>query len=483
MTLLEKKFISFCSSLLGENAVLVSDQDKLPYLTDWRKRYIGEACCVLFPQTVNEVSTVVKYAQEHGIALVPQGGNTGLSGGAVPFGKTNEAILNLKKLSRFRYFDQINQTVTVDSGCVLSDIQEFAKKNGLFFPLSLGSEGSCTIGGNLATNAGGVNVIHYGNTRSLCLGLEVVLASGKIWNGMRQLHKDNSGYALKEIFIGSEGKLGVITGAVLKLFPKPTCLTAFVALPSFQSALHIMNRLRSEICTPLTAFELISNNAIQVVQQHYNHYLNVLEPKLTSCIDVPYFALIECIVGKIGDSEKKTNKNKENIFECLIEMYESKVIQEVWIAQNDHQAKNLWHIRESIPLAQAKNGLNVKHDISLPISMIGKFVKNISRQLSITHPGSKIIHFGHLGDGNLHFNVAAPENIEASTFLKQEESSINHYVYEEVDRCRGSFSAEHGIGQLKTNLMMKYKSPEEIDLMKKLKFAWDPNNLFNPGKL
>lgn len=479
----EEKFIHSCLALLGNNAVLTEKEQKKTYLTDWRKRYTGKACCVLLPENTKQVADIVKLAREYCISLVPQGGNTGLSGGATPSEKGNQALLSLKRLGNIRYIDSVNQTIAVDSGCILTDVQKFAEKNNLYFPLALGSEGSCTIGGNLATNAGGVNVLHYGNARSLCLGLEVVLSSGEIWDGMKQLHKDNSGYALKEIFIGSEGTLGVITGAVLKLFPKPLCFNAFIALNSFEASLYLIKLLRSQICTPLTGFEIISNAAIQVVTQHYPSYVSILEPGFSSSSDAPYFALIECVIGKMGDMEKTIAENKQNIIKCLSDTSEKGLLKEAWIAQNNQQAENFWKIRESIPLAQAKNGLNVKHDISLPISMIQAFLKNVTQRLSKTHPQARIIHFGHLGDGNLHFNVSAPSDSDACEFLKKEEKLINQCVYEEVSKCHGSFSAEHGIGQFKTDLLVKYKSSSEINLMKKLKQAWDPDELFNPGKL
>lgn len=467
-----RDFVAACRTLLGEANVLTEPHDTAAYVTDWRGRYTGRTCAVLRPASATEVAEVVRLARQHRVALVPQGGNTGLSGGATPDESGAQAVLSLARMRAVRAVDTANDTITVEAGCVLAEVQSAARAAGRLFPLSLAAEGSCTIGGNLATNAGGTGVLRYGNTRELCLGLEVVTASGDIWNGLRGLRKDNTGYDLRDLFIGSEGTLGIITAAVLKLYPEPVAkMTALAAVPCADAALELLKLARQRAGALLTGFELMSAFCMELVTQHF--------PQLRLPFDAPapYTVLLE-----ISDNESEAHA--QAMFESLLEAgFEQGSVLDAVVAQNVAQSRAFWDLREHIPLAQAQEGLNIKHDIAVPISRIGDFVKVSDQALAEAFPGVRMVTFGHLGDGNLHYNVQAPLGEDGKRFLNEKQDAINTLVYDNVNRHGGSISAEHGLGQLKVDSAARYKSPTEIALMQAVKQALDPADLMNPGKV
>ncbi|KAB2897519.1 MAG: FAD-binding oxidoreductase, partial [Burkholderiaceae bacterium] len=417
---------------------------------------------------------VVRACVAAGAAVVPQGGNTGLAVGSTPDASGTQVVLSLTRLAAVRAIDKDNLTMTVEAGCILQNVQEAADKAGLLFPLSLAAEGSCTIGGNLATNAGGTQVVRYGNARELCLGLEVVTPQGEIWNGLKGLRKDNTGYDLRDLFIGSEGTLGIITAATLKLHPKPAAqLTAWAAVPSMEQAVALLGLAHQHLGAGLTGFEVMGRFALSLVHKH----MPQLRVPFIDQEDVPYGVLLE-------NSDSESEDHARARFEALLETaFEAGCVSDAVVAENLSQAHNLWHIRESIPLAQAEEGLNIKHDISVPISRIPAFVEHADALLAREIPGVRLVNFGHLGDGNLHYNVQAPADGDAKAFLRDEEERVNHLVYEAVARFGGSFSAEHGIGALKVDKLQQYQSPVALGMMRAIKQALDPQGLMNPGRV
>jgi FAD/FMN-containing dehydrogenase len=401
------------------------------------------------------VARVVELCADEGVAVVPQGGNTGLVGGSVPTGTRREIVLALGRMNQIRELDALNDTVTVDAGCVLATVQRAAEQAGRLFPLSLAAEGSCQIGGNLSTNAGGVNVLRYGNAREQVLGLEVVLPDGRVWNGLRALRKDNTGYDLKHLFLGAEGTLGVITAAVLRLYPKPAAsATAWIALGEAREAVELLARLRARLGERISAFELVSRACLEAVLQHFKELRDPLPAPH------PWYVLAE-----FADSGAEVELH-ERVAQALAE-------REAVIAQSGEQARSLWRIRETIPEAQFAN---VKHDISMPISRIPDFTRSAGEALARAFPGVPIFCFGHVGDGNLHYNVGTQA-------LLEQRDAINHIVYQNVERLGGSISAEHGLGQLKRAAIRDHKPALELELMRKLKAALDPKGLMNPGKV
>jgi FAD/FMN-containing dehydrogenase len=435
--------------------VLTAPQDTKPYFTDWRRQYSAAAECVVRPASTQEVSQVLAVCAQEDVAIVPQGGNTGLVGGSVPTGARRELVLALGRMNRIRTLDVLNDTVTVEAGCVLSAVQRAADEAGRLFPLSLAAEGSCQIGGNLSTNAGGVNVLRYGNARELVLGLEVVLPDGRVWDGLRGLRKDNTGYDLKQIFLGAEGTLGIITAAVLRLYPRPSAAaTAWIALQTPRQAVELLAELRERLGERISAFELVSRACLEAVLAH----VAALRDPLPA--PYPWYVL-----AQFADSGSAAELH-ERVAQALAEY-------QAVLAQSGEQARSLWRIRETIPEAQFTN---VKHDISLPISHIPDFIALAEDELKTSFVQTEIYCFGHVGDGNLHYNVG-PERLLASR------DAVNRIVYDAVQRLGGSISAEHGLGQLKREAIRAHKSPIELELMRRLKAALDPHGLMNPGKV
>ena len=458
-------------SALGESFVLTSPAGMSPYAVDHRKRYAGKPLAVVRPADVEQVAAVVRLCAENGTAVVPQGGNTGLVGGATPDASGSHVVLSLSRLNRIRALDGLNNTITVEAGCVLATIQQAAEAADRLFPLSLASEGSCQIGGNLSSNAGGTAVLRYGNTRELTLGLEVVLPSGEIWNGLRGLRKDNTGYDLKQLFIGAEGTLGIITAAVLKLFPRPAgTATAIVALPTPRTALQLLGKLQSRCGERLTGFELFSETCLALVLKHYAACRRPLAA--TS----PYFVLIE-----LSDSQSMSAVT-DMLEAALGDAMNDALITDAAIASSMAQSREFWTLRENISEAQAKEGPNIKHDVALPISAVADFVEQADAALGAAFPGVRMVNFGHLGDGNLHYNVSPPEGTDAKGFLENQ-AEINRLVYDAVACFNGSISAEHGLGQLKRDIINDYKAAVELDLMRSVKRALDPLGIMNPGKV
>jgi len=458
--------------VLGKQYVLTEEVDKLPYLTDWRKRYTGKALAVLLPKTTNEVVDIVKLCATKNIAIVPQGGHTGFCGGATPDNSGKQVILNLKRMNHILEIDVANQTITLEAGCILQAIQEKAASQDFLFPLSLGAEGSCMIGGNLATNAGGTNVLRYGNTRDLCLGLEVVTARGEIWNGMKGLRKDNTGYDLRDLFIGSEGTLGIITAAVMKLYPLPTSQwTTLVATKDIASTIALLNLFQKRATSLLTGFEMMTQESLALNEKHFPHMANPLKG------NPPFTILIEL-------SDHESEEHVRQLLETVLEeAFAANLINDAVIASNLSQANAFWHMREHITLAQAEEGANLKHDITIPVSLLDSFIQETDALMRARYPGVRIINFGHLGDGNLHYNIAPPLGTDPTSFNLANEKAIHELVYGQVERCQGSISAEHGVGQLKLDVLRAHKGAVAHDLMKALKTALDPQNILNPHKV
>lgn len=464
--------LAVLQEIVGAEHVLTGEQAQA-YLTDWRGRYTGKAQAVVRPGSAEEIAKIMKTCQQYEIPVVPQGGNTGLCGGATPNNKGDAIVVLLTRLNKVLEIDTDNDTITVQAGCILQSVQEAAANAGRLFPLSLAAEGSCTIGGNLATNAGGTQVLRYGNTRDLALGLQVVTADGEVWDGLRGLRKDNTGYDLRNLYIGSEGTLGIITAATLKLYPQPVAkCTALLALDDIEASVKMLSRARAGFGSSLTGFELMSNYCLRSVTNLFPQQKMPFEgPSLESA----WYALLE-----ISDSESAEHARER--FEHVVgEAIEAGEVQDAVIAESIQQSKDLWHLRESIPLAEAEIGKGIKHDVSIPVSKIAEFVEKTNGLLQKSFPGVRHIIFGHLGDGNLHYNVGAPLGEEEGFLSRQKE--VYEVVHNSVHAFNGSISAEHGVGQLKKDLLPNYKSAVELSLMRKIKRALDPNGLMNPGKV
>jgi len=466
----QQSLIAQLVNIVGTDNVITSATDMAPHLTDWRGRYHGAACCVVRPATTDEVAAIVRVCAKAGVVMVPQGGNTSHCGASIPDISGEAVLISLSRLNRIRVVDPANNTITVEAGCVLQTVQDAALKAGRLFPLSLAAEGSCQIGGNLSTNAGGVQVLRYGNTRELTLGLEVVLPSGEVWSGLRGLRKDNTGYDLKHLFIGAEGTLGIITAAVLKLFPVPQATaTAWLAIESPQAAVRLLSELQSAFSATLTACELVSNVSLGLV-------LKNIPGAQAPLSESPWYLLVE--LSGSGE-EGALGAALENF---LGKALESGAISDGVLAQSSEQAKRLWALRENISEAQKIEGFSIKHDISVPISRIGEFVERADAALKQAFPGIRIVTFGHVGDGNLHYNQSKPEAGENAAFIAAQ-SRVNEIVHDIVHQLGGSISAEHGIGQLKRDELLRYKSPLEMELMRSIKRTLDPQGLMNPGKV
>ena len=471
MSAIQHDLINQLTAIVGKANVLV-DGDLSAYEVDWRKRSRGKALAVVRPANKQEVAAVVKACVLEGASIVAQGGNTGLVGGSIPDESGEQVVLSLQRLNTVRSIDAANLTMTVDAGCILQTLQDTAEKAGFLFPLSLAAEGSCTIGGNLATNAGGTQVVRYGNARDLCLGLEVVTAQGEIWHGLSGLRKDNTGYDLRDLFVGSEGTLGIITAATLKLYPLPAArLTAWAAVPSMEHAVTLLGLAHKHLGAGLTGFEVMGQFALSLVAKHY------LQQRVPLWQDAPFCVLLE-------NSDHESEAHARAQFERLLETaFEDGCVSDAVVAENLTQANQLWHIRESIPLAQAEEGLNIKHDISIAVSRIPEFVAVTDALLEAAIPGVRLVNFGHLGDGNLHYNVQAPLDGDSKAFLRESEAQVNTIVYDSVARFDGSISAEHGVGSLKLDKLEHHKSPVALGMMRAIKQALDPQGVMNPGRV
>ena len=460
------------ASIVGASQVLTAAADTTPYTTDWRRRYFGRALAVVRPGSTGEVAAVVKLCAETRTAIVPQGGNTGLVGGATPDASGTQLVLSLARMNRIRALDVGNNTLLAEAGCTLAAVAVEARSAGRLFPLSLVAEGTCEIGGILSTNAGGNAVLRYGNARELVLGLEVVTADGSVWDGLRGLRKDNTGYDLKQLFVGAEGTLGIITAAVLKLFPSPTAsVTAIAGIDSPAHAVALLERLQALCGERLVGFEMFSALCLELVRKHYPS----LPPPFAAAA-YPQYALVE--LADIGD-ERTLRSLAER---ALHDAHAEGVVGDVALAESGLQARAMWALRENIAEAQAAEGGNIKHDISLPVSRIAEFVIATDAALSQAFPGVRMVTFGHVGDGNLHYNVAGPEGVAPERWLENA-AAVNRIVHDSTVRFGGAISAEHGIGQLKRDEIVRYKSPVEMDLMRRVKAALDPLGIMNPGKV
>jgi FAD/FMN-containing dehydrogenase len=450
---------------------LVADGDRSAWEVDWRRRWHGKALAVVRPGTTEEVAATVRLCAQHGASIVPQGGNTGLVGGSVPDASGRQVVLSLARMQRVRGVDPANLTLTAEAGCILQAVQHAAAEHGLLFPLSLAAEGSCTIGGNLATNAGGTQVLRYGNARELCLGLEVVTADGAVWNGLTGLRKDNTGYDLRDLFIGSEGTLGIITAATLKLHPQPAArTTALAALATLEAAVQLLQLAQARLGPALTGFEVMNRLSLDLVRKHFPQLRQPLDP-------VPWTVLLE-------QSDAEGAEHAATRFEALLaDAIERGFVTDAAVAASLEQSKGMWHLRESIPLAQSLEGANVKHDVALPASAVADFVAATDAALARAYPGVRLVDFGHLGDGNLHYNVQAPDGVAPADFLRDAEDGVNAIVYDAVAARGGSFSAEHGIGQLKRDDLQRRKDPVALELMRAVKRALDPHDRLNPGRV
>lgn len=442
-----------------------------PYVTDQRGLFRGKTPLVLLPGSVEAVAKIVSICHDTATPVVPQGGNTGLVGGSVPFEGGGEVLLSLSKLDRIRSTSAANNSMSVDAGCVLANIQAAAKDVDRLFPLSLAAEGSCQIGGNLSTNAGGTNVLRYGNTRDLVLGLEVVLPTGEIWDGMRALRKDNTGYALKHIFMGAEGTLGIITGAALRLFPRPTDITtAFVAVPSVAAAIDLLSEIQAATGEQTSAFELISRFALDLV---LDHIPNTRDPVQTKA---DWYVLLEVAAPDAASGARAI------VEKTIAHAIDHQRVIDATIAQSESQAAAFWRIRETIPDAQTREGASIKHDVAVPIDAFAELVRRGTEAVLDETPGARPCIFGHLGDGNAHFNITQPVEMEPTDFLAQW-GDVNRRVHDIAHALGGSISAEHGLGRLKRDEVLRYKSDVEMDLMRSIKRTLDPKNIMNPGKV
>ncbi|MEQ8246148.1 MAG: FAD-binding oxidoreductase [Alphaproteobacteria bacterium] len=458
-------------NIVGDGGWRAAPDDLAHYLDDQRGLFHGAAPLVLLPCDTDQVARIVAVCHATGTALVPQGGNTGLVGGSVPDESGHEIVVSLSRLNRIRGLSTANDTIAVEAGCILADIQAAARDADRLFPLSLGAEGSCQIGGNLATNAGGVNVLRYGNARDLVLGLEVVLPDGRIWDGMRALRKDNTGYALKHLFVGAEGTLGIITAAVLKLFPLPKdTTTAFVAVPDIAAGIALLRRLQGATGEQVSAFELLSRFALDLLLKHVAGSRDPLAERHT------WYVLFDVAAPDRAQGARAA------VEETLAAAIADGIAIDATIAQSQAQAAAFWRLRETIPEAQTREGASIKHDVAVPIDAFAALVERGTAAALAAVPGARPCIFGHLGDGNAHFNITQPEGMAPADFLARWDD-VNARIHDIAHDLGGSISAEHGLGRLKRDTVLRYKSDVEIDLMRTLKRALDPQGILNPGKV
>ena len=456
---------------VGPKGYTTDSAEIAPLCESWRDNWRGWVPMVVKPASVDDVAAVVAICAESGTPIVPQGGNTGLTGGGQPHATGTEIIISTSRMNKVREIDTVNNTMTVEAGCILATLQAVAADADRLFPLSLAAEGSCQIGGNLSTNAGGTQVLRYGNARNLVLGLEVVLPDGRIWDGLRGLRKDNTGYDLKQLFVGAEGTLGMITAAVLKLFPKPTEVqTALVAVPDPRAALALLSRATDAVGEQVTAFELIQRRAIDFVLHHIRDVTDPLDQAY------PWYVMMEV------SGQGAPGSLRAAVEAVLSEGLERAEVLDAALAANQSQGRALWKIRESIPEAQNHEGQSVKHDVSVPLSRIAEFLERADMALAVAYPGVRCVAFGHIGDGNIHYNPVQPLGPDGADFAA-EYGAINRIVHDLIVELNGSISAEHGLGRLRREEVRRYKSSVEMDLMWAVKNALDPAGIMNPGKV
>jgi FAD/FMN-containing dehydrogenase len=453
-------------SIVGSSGWTTDADELQPHLTEWRDQYQGETLIMVSPDNTEDVSAIIRACAASNTAVVPQGGNTGLCGGAIPDSSGQQVLLSLSRMNTIRSIAANDFSMIVEAGCILADVQAAAHNAGRFFPLSLAAEGSCQIGGNLSTNAGGINVLRYGNARAQVLGLEVVLADGTVWNGLRGLRKDTAGYDIKQLFIGSEGTLGVITAANLRLYPEVrNTQTAMIAVTSPTRAVELLAGFRESLADQLQAFELIPCRALRYLNRH----MPTIPLPFTN--DHPWYVLIE---SSLDDEEILAN--------VLAEAIEKGLGSDAVVAKNVSEQEALWRIRHSISEAQKFEGVSLKHDISVPLGKIGEFIEVAEAAVLERIPDARVVAFGHVGDGNVHFNISQPKSSSAESF-RDEANALSDIIYDIVIEFDGSISAEHGIGQFKRDALKKYLASEEIAIMKSIKAALDPGNILNPGKV
>jgi len=468
---LAPELVDRLKAIVGERGIVAEAREREPYENDWRDQYHGRAAAVVKPANTEEVARVVSLLAQARVAMVPQGGNTSLCGASVPDESGTQVVINLSRMNRVRQVDADNNTMTVEAGCVLANLQKVADEHGRLFPLSLGAEGSCEIGGNLSTNAGGTAVLRYGNTRELVLGLEVVLPDGQVWDGLRGLRKDNTGYDLKHLFVGAEGTLGIITAAVLKLFAKPRSrATALAAIDNPAAAVALLSKLRETCGERITGYELISRICVDLVLRH------IAGSRDPFAQAHPWYVLVE--LSDSTEGEALTGLLQESLGDAA----ESGTIRDAVVAASEAQRDALWKMREDITEAQKLDGVSIKHDVSVPVSRVPELIARASAALAARFPDIRIVAFGHVGDGNIHYNCSKSERQEAAQFFL-EAPEVNHVVYEVVSSLGGSISAEHGLGVLKREEIKRYKSALELDLMRAIKKTLDPHGLMNPGKV
>jgi D-lactate dehydrogenase (cytochrome) len=457
--------------ILGQDGILTDPADVAPYLVDHRHLYQGRALAVALPRSVEQISQLVRWCNERKIGVVPHGGNTGYCGGATPDESGRQLVLSMRRLARIRGVDPLNYSLVAEAGCILADVQRAADEADRFFPLSLGSEGTCQIGGNLSTNAGGLSVLRYGMMRELVLGLEVVLADGRVLSLLSALRKDNTGYDVKSLFVGAEGTLGIITAASLKLFPKiKSAATAFAAIRDVRSAADLLSRLREASGDRVSSFELIPRIGVELTTQHI--------PGVTDPLDKPYTWYVLCELT----SSRAADPLEEVMEETLGAALEAGLVLDAALARSERERAALWKLRESIPEAQRIDGASLKHDISVTITALPEFVEKASAWVTANVPDGRLVVYGHVGDGNLHFNLNQAPGTDRNTFLARE-PVIKRAIHDLVQQFGGSFSAEHGIGRLKVDELERYAAATELDVMRAIKQALDPNAVLNPGKV
>ena len=457
--------------LLGPGGVVRDAEAVAPLLAEPRGLYRGATPFVARPTTAEHTAALVRLCREHGVAVVPQGGNTGLCGGAVPHEGGSQILVSMTRMNRIREIDALNYTITAEAGCILQNVQAAAVGADRLFPLSLGAEGSCTVGGNISTNAGGINTLRYGNMRDLVLGIEAVLPDGRIWNGLRRLRKDNTGYDLKQLFIGGEGTLGIVTAACLKLFPRPREeVTAFAGIRSIPDVIELLSRLRAATGDQVSAFEYMARFGIDLALRHIP---GIRDP---FAVRYEHYALMRASAGR------ESSGLREIVEETLAEAHGEGLVIDATLAESEARARALWRIREAVVEAQIPEGGSIKHDVSVPVSRVADFIREADAAVEATIPGARPCPFGHVGDGNIHYNVSQPVGADRTAYLARWDE-LNGVVHDIVNGMDGSVSAEHGVGRLKVEEITHYKNPIEMDLMRMVKRALDPEGLMNPGKV